>query len=196
MCTVPLPPSANPTAVNKNIVSYNIISYISYQLTPWSRILLQLVKKKKSYSSWNPCSQSLPLTVQKFFTRWQGYVTEKQCTWSDQGLTARMPLHPYFPGTVLVSGFKKICPSVPQNSVRNTEWISYGFPSHKNMTFLTMHTNILTFPWWAPHLTWQLVKPDRKDVGGGTVGRVRKDECCTVNISTYKSNFVMFSFLY
>jgi len=53
---------------------------------------------------------------------------------------------------------------------------------------------MLTFPWWAPHLTRQLVKPHRKGVGGGMVGRVRKDECRIVHVNIYKSNFVMFFF--
>ena len=45
----------------------------------------------------------------------------KQCSWSDQSLMARMPFHPYFPGRVLVYGFKKIGPNVPQNSDPDTE---------------------------------------------------------------------------
>jgi hypothetical protein len=69
------------------------------------------------------------------------------------------------------------------------------FPSCKNVTFLTTHTNVLTFLWWAPHLTWQLEKPDRKGVSGGTAGRVRTDECCISHVSTHKSNFVILSFL-
>ena len=59
--------------------------------------------------------------IQNFSIRQQGYVTEKQCSWSDQSLMARMPIHPHFPGTVMVYGFKQIYPSVPQNSVPDTE---------------------------------------------------------------------------
>jgi hypothetical protein len=49
-------------------------------------------------------------------------------------------------------GFEELCSSVPppqQNSVWNTVWSGSPPPlhvSHKNMTFLTMCTNILTFP--------------------------------------------------
>jgi len=62
--------------------------------------------------------------------------------------------------------------------------MSYGLPSRKNVTFLTMHTNMPTFPWWAPHLTWQLVKPDQKGAGGWTVCRVRTDEHCVRDVRT------------
>jgi hypothetical protein len=47
---------------------------------------------------------------------------------------------------VPVSWVLKMCPGVPQNTVRDAKCA--GFPSHKNTTFLTMRTNILTSPQW------------------------------------------------
>jgi len=41
-------------------------------------------------------------------------------------------------------GFKELCPGAQQNSVLNAR--NPAFFSHKNMTFQTIRTNILTFP--------------------------------------------------
>jgi hypothetical protein len=42
-------------------------------------------------------------------------------------------------------GFKDLCPSVTQNSIRKAKFFG-GFSSHKNTNFLTMNTKILALP--------------------------------------------------
>ena len=60
--------------------------------------------------------------------------------------------------------FKQLCPGAPQNSVRGAKCPG-GFPSHQNTIFLTIRTNILTFPLWQ-----------KASTGAGQPSAVRKQK--------------------
>ena len=58
-------------------------------------------------------------------------------------------------------GFKELCPSVPQNLIRN---VKYGGSSKSQGTFLTMCTKILDFPPWEKNtVVGKLLATDRKE---------------------------------